>query len=132
MKILMIEGEDTILQDVLTFLNEKTDCHVRNLSFTMDSLDILTFPDLEIHLQEQRVIQNGTNIPLSHYEFQTLAYLAQHPGWVLSKEQVYEAIWKEDPKYCGSAVTNVISQIRRKIGEGYIETVVNSGYRFVG
>lgn len=33
---------------------------------------------------------------------------------------------------CGSAVVNVVSQIRRKIGDGYIETVVGSGYRFVG
>lgn len=43
-----------------------------------------------------------------------------------------EAVWKENPEHCGSAVTNVISQIRRKIGNGYIETVVGSGYRFVG
>lgn len=132
MKILMIEGEDAILQDVVTFLNEKTDCHVRNLSLTMDSLDILTFSDLEIHLQEQMIIHNGVHIPLSHYEFQTLSYLAKHPGWVFSKEQIYESVWKEDPKHCGSAVVNVISQIRRKIGNDYIETVINCGYKFVG
>ena len=132
MKILMIEAEDTILQDVVTFLSEKTSCHVRNLSLTTDSLNVLTFSGLEIHLREQMVIHNGDHIPLSHYEFQTLAYLAQHPGWVFSKEQIYEAVWKENPKHCGSAVVNVISQIRRKIGEGYIETVINSGYKFVG
>ena len=113
MKILMIEAEDTILQDVVTFLNEKTSCHVRNLSLTTESLNVLTFSGLEIHLQEQMVIHNGDHIPLSHYEFQTLAYLAQHPGWVFSKEQIYEAVWKENPKHCGSAVVNVISQLRR-------------------
>ena len=43
-----------------------------------------------------------------------------------------EVVWKEDQEYCGSAVANVISQIRRKIGNGYIETVINSGYKFVG
>ena len=129
MNILMIEAEDTILQDVVTFLNEKTSCHVRNLSLTTDSLNVLTFSGLEIHLQEQMVIHNGDHIPLSHYEFQTLAYLAQHPGWVFSKEQIYEAVWKENPKHCGSAV---ISRLRRKIGDGYIEDVVNSGYKFVG
>jgi len=51
---------------------------------------------------------------------------------VFSKEQIYEAVWKEHGMNCGSAVTNVVSQIRRKIGDGYIETVVGSGYRFVG
>ncbi|MCI6866947.1 MAG: winged helix-turn-helix domain-containing protein [Lachnospiraceae bacterium] len=44
---------------------------------------------------------------------------------------MYEAVWKEPGDKCGSAVTNVVSQIRRKIGDGYIETVVGSGYRFV-
>lgn len=64
MKILMIEAEDTILQDVVTFLNEKTSCHVRNLSLTTDSLNVFTFSGLEIHLQEQMVIHNGDHIPL--------------------------------------------------------------------
>lgn len=94
--------------------------------------NILTFSQLEIHLQKQMIFQNGRFISLSHLEFQTLSYLALHPGWVISKEQIYEAVWKEDQEYCGSAVANVISQIRRKIGNGYIETVINSGYKFVG
>ena len=46
------------------------------------------------------------------------------------QEQIYEAVWKADQEHCGSAVTNVISQFRRKIGDGYIETVVGSGYKF--
>ena len=94
--------------------------------------NILTFSQLEIHLQKQMIFQNGRFISLSHLEFQTLSYLALHPGWVITKEQIYEAVWKEDQEYCGSAVANVISQIRRKIGNGYIETVINSGYKFVG
>lgn len=93
---------------------------------------ILTFPGLDIHIREQTVYHNGTLIPLSHYEFFTLTYLAAHPKWVFSKKQIYEAVWKEPGDKCGSAVVNVVSQIRRKIGDGYIETVVWSGYRFAG
>lgn len=96
------------------------------------SSDILIFPNLEIRINEQTVYQNGTLVPLSHHEFFTLLYLAQHPSWVLSQSMIYEAVWKVPPEHCGSAVTNVISQLRRKIGDGYIETVVGSGYRFVG
>ncbi|MFR3947191.1 MAG: hypothetical protein ACLTZM_08905 [Ruminococcus sp.] len=29
-------------------------------------------------------------------------------------------------------MANVVYSLRRKIGDGYIETVVGSGYRFVG
>lgn len=37
---------------------------------------------------------SGELIPMSHHEFFTLLYLAQHPGWVFSKKQIYEAVWK--------------------------------------
>lgn len=33
---------------------------------------------------------------------------------------------------CQTAVVNGVSAIRRKIGDEHIETVVGSGYRFVG
>ena len=99
---------------------------------TTHSSDILTFPNLEIHIHEQTVYHNGIPVPLTHHEFFTLLYLAQHPSWVLSKEQIYEAVWKAYPEHCGAAVANVVYSLRRKIGDGYIETVVGSGYRFVG
>ena len=91
----------------------------------------LTFPNLEIRINEQIVYHNGIPVPLTHHEFFALLYLAQHPSWVLSKEQIYEAVWKADPEHCGAAVANVVCSLRRKIGDGYIETVVGSGYRFV-
>ena len=94
------------------------------------SSDILTFPNLEIRINEQTVYQNGIPVPLTHHEFFTLLYLAQHPFWVLSKEQIYEAVWKADPEHCGAAVENVVYSLRRKIGDAYIETVVGSGYKF--
>ena len=99
---------------------------------TTPSSDILTFHNLEIRINEQTVYHNGIPVPLTHHEFFTLLYLAQHPSWVLSKEQIYEVVWKADPEHCGAAMANVMYSLRRKIGDGYIETVVGSGYRFVG
>lgn len=96
------------------------------------SSDILTFPNLEIRIKEQTVYHDNHSVPLTHHEFFTLLYLVQRPSWGLSKEQIYEAVWKADPEHCGAAVANVVYSLRRKIGEGYIETVVGSGYRFVG
>ena len=94
------------------------------------SSDILTFPGLEICINEQTAYHNGNPVPLTHHEFFTLLYLAQHPSWVLSKEQIYEAVWKENSEHCGAAVANVVYSLRRKIGDAYIETVVGSGYKF--
>ena len=95
----------------------------------------LSFPGLEIRLKEQTVYCNSTLIALTYHEFAVLTYLARHPGWVFSASQIYEAVWDRDGERCGTAVANVISQIRRKLTPdtpkgGYIRTVLGSGYKF--
>ena len=130
--VLMIEADKSLLQDVVKYLSDNVQCQVTKLSVPGEQRNILTFPNLEIRINEQTVYHNGIPIALTHYEFFTLLYLAQHPFWVLSKEQIYEAFWKADPEHCGATVTNVVYSLRRKIGDGYIETIVGSGYRFVG
>ena len=73
----------------------------------------------------------GPAPPPTHLEFFTLAYLARHPGWIFTQEQIYEAVWHEFPEDCGAAVVNIISQLRRKMGPGSpIRTVPHSGYKF--
>ena len=95
----------------------------------------LSFSNLEILLKEHAVYCNGDLIPMTQHEFAVLAYLARHPGWVFSASQIYEAVWDRDGERCGTAVANVISQIRRKLTPdtpkgGYIRTVLGSGYKF--
>lgn len=52
--------------------------------------------NLQILLPEKKVYRNGKEILLNRHEFDTLVYLARHPGWVRSKEQIYEAVWTEE------------------------------------
>ena len=127
--ILLIEsrGNDGILQEVMECLSTRTQCRVKNLSAYSDCL---SFPGLDIYIKEQTVYHNSIPVPMTHHEFFTLLCLAQHPGWVFTKEQIYENVWKELPEHCEAVITNVISQIRRKIGKEYIKTVINSGYKF--
>lgn len=130
-KILILtfsDSEEPIMDKILIAVEgEPTMEHIANHHTPSG----LTFPNLEIRINEQIVYHNGIPVPLTHHEFFALLYLAQHPSWVLSKEQIYEAVWKADPEHCGAAVANVVCSLRRKIGDGYIETVVGSGYRFV-
>lgn len=135
--ILIIESgkEDGILNEIVDFISSRTQCGGMNLLPNLNinlSAEVLFFTGMEVHVYEQTVYRDGELVPMAHHEFFALLYLAQHPGWVFSKEQIYESVWKLPGDDCGSAVTNVISQLRRKIGDGYIETVVNSEYRFVG
>lgn len=144
MRILILEAaesDETILEDVFELLSDRTSIQVVDLSHDAKNCNspepqVLTFSDLEIHVREQAVYKGGILVPMSHYEFFTLCYLAKHPGWVFSKQQIYEAVWQEADGDSDAAVTNVISQIRKKLNpddptHGCIRTVVNSGYKFV-
>lgn len=125
--ILIFEGdEESIINQIISTLHDKK----KVIQISTEEVSILTFPGLTIQPYQHRVLQDGKEVALSHLEFATLLFLAQHPGWVFSKTQIYEAVWKEAGEGCGAAVTNVISQIRRKIGSKYITTVIGSGYKF--
>ena len=91
--------------------------------------------DLHISLSEKKVYQNGKEIPLNRHEFDTLVYLAKHPGWVRSKEQIYEAVWTEEVADYENAVMWCISQLRKKLEPDpdrlqYIHTVKGMWYKF--
>lgn len=125
--ILIFEDKDeNIIEDVFSLLSEK----IQIVQVCPDIIQELTYQGLSIHPYLHRVVRDGKEVSLSRLEFATLFFLANHPGWVFSRAQIYEAVWKEPGEYCGAAVTNIISQIRRKIGSNYITTVIGSGYRF--
>ena len=109
------------------------DVYKRQVSF--HPCNTLVFPGLELRLKERTVHRNGELISMTHREFATLVYLANHPSWVFSAGQIYEEVWGEDGENCGTAVASVIGQIRRKLTPdmpkaGYIRTVLGSGYKF--
>ncbi|MCH5200792.1 MAG: winged helix-turn-helix domain-containing protein [Oscillospiraceae bacterium] len=54
---------------------------------------------------------------------------------VLSREQIFEAVWSMDSDSCQSGVVNVIYNLRKKIepdskNPTYIKTVIGVGYKF--
>ena len=87
---------------------------------------------LTIDSQRYTVVLAGEEIDLYPKEFDVLFLLAQYPGWVLSPEQIYGAVWKECVAGCEHVVYNVICQLRKKLkNPDLIQTVVGRGYRFV-
>lgn len=97
---------------------------------------ILKFPGLEIHLEHHRVFKNGTEVYMSRYEYGVLSLMAQHPGRLFTKEQIFEAVWHKDSESYLRAVSSTINRIRQKIEDNkenprYIKTVSNLGYQFM-
>ena len=74
-------------------------------------------------------------IHLTTKEFDVLLLLASKAGTVLTKEEIYEAVWNASRDYMGTQVSDHIFTLRRKLGldkkdQGYIQTVFGVGYRF--
>ncbi|MBR1730297.1 MAG: response regulator transcription factor [Selenomonadaceae bacterium] len=97
--------------------------------------NILNFGDLEINLDAHRVFVAGNEITLANREFELLAFLAQNPNIVFSRERLFERIWGLEALGDSATVTVHINRIREKIETNpnkprYIETIWGSGYRF--
>lgn len=94
--------------------------------------DVIRIEGMEIHLSNYMVKIGNDEIFLPKKEFETLAYLANRRGRVISRNDLLNAVWGEDVVVIDRTVDVHIRKIREKLGEygDYIETVKGVGYRF--
>ncbi|OCQ95550.1 DNA-binding response regulator [Oscillatoriales cyanobacterium USR001] len=90
--------------------------------------------DLELDYDNQLAYRRGRKINLSDKECQLLAYLMRHNGQILSHEQIYQYLWKDEEKPSSNVLAAQIKLLRRKIELSgdlpLIHTVYGRGYRF--
>lgn len=97
--------------------------------------DKLVFKGLTIDMDNYSVVTDQGTFELPPKELGVLLYLVEHQGKILTKQQIYEAVWKEEYVYDDSNIMAVISRLRKKIEPDaasplYIQTVKGIGYRF--
>lgn len=97
---------------------------------------IIKVEGLEINALSRQVFRDGCEVEMRSKEFDVLLHLAQHMNEVVKKEDIYEAVWKDDlaDGFYNSVAVH-IKKIREKIEKDssnprYIETVWGVGYRF--
>jgi two-component system, OmpR family, response regulator len=94
---------------------------------------VLTEGDLKLDPASKRARRAGTELQLSPKEFSLLEFFLRHPGVVLTRSQIIEAVW--DFAYDGGSnvVDQYVNYLRRKVdtpfGRHDIETVRGMGYR---
>jgi two-component system, OmpR family, manganese sensing response regulator len=95
---------------------------------------LLQINDLKLDLENQLAYRHERAIELSDKESQLLAYFMRNPNQVLTHEQIYQNLWKEDEKPSSNALAAQIRLLRRKIEAELepplIHTVYGKGYRF--
>ena len=90
---------------------------------------------LKIDKTARRVWVNGEEKNFTTKEFDLLAFLAQNPNHVFTKEELFSKIWDMESIGDIATVTAHIKKIREKIEFNttkpqYIETIWGVGYRF--
>ncbi len=97
--------------------------------------DVIQIRGLKIDKTARRVWVNGEEKGFTTKEFDLLAFLAQNPNRVFTKEELFNKIWAMDSMGQIATVTVHIKKLREKIEYDttrpqYIETIWGVGYRF--
>ena len=132
--ILHLDNADKELYTKLLKVISESDCRIHKISSKEDTL---RFKDLELMPESYQVFRSGKEIILTGKEFEILMLLAQNSGRVLSKEQIYNAVWNNEYIFDERNMTAYINKIRKKIEPDpshpkYIFTVWGVGYKFSG
>jgi DNA-binding response OmpR family regulator len=86
---------------------------------------------VRLDLRTRRASVHGRSVELTGREFALLETFMRHPDQVLSREQLLSQVWgySFDP---GTNLVNVyVNTLRKKLGDGVLETVRGVGYRLV-
>lgn len=127
-------GADDYL--VKPFAFSELHARVMNLSKRVGGLTIetlLTVGDLELNLLSREVRRAGKKIELHPTEFRLLEYFMRHPGMVVTKTMLLEAVWdfNFDPKT--NIVETHVSRLRSKIDKDFdkelLITIRGAGYK---
>jgi len=102
----------------------------------LPEIDFFEHEDLFIDFKRQEAYKRKKPIDLSTREFDTIKYLIQRAGEVVSRDDILDNVWEEDAYPTPRTVDNCILKIRKKIEDNpanprYILTYYRSGYKFV-
>ena len=99
---------------------------------------IIEVGDIRIDAIDRQVSVRGEYVHFRAKEFALLLYLAQRPNQIVSKEELYKAVWHDDDGYGEyNTVAVHVKRVRQLIEKDvknpkYIETIWGIGYRLLG
>jgi two-component system, OmpR family, response regulator MprA len=97
-----------------------------------DDEPVLRFADLTLDTRAREAARGDRSFDLTRTEFSLLELLMHHPRQVLSRSQIYEAVWGYDFGAGSNSLGVYIGYLRRKTEEGgeprLIQTARGVGY----
>jgi TolB-like protein/DNA-binding winged helix-turn-helix (wHTH) protein/Tfp pilus assembly protein PilF len=95
------------------------------------------FGTYEVNLRAGEIRKAGLRIRLQEQPFQVLAMLLEHPGEVVTREELHSKLWSHDTFVdFDHGVNTAITKIRQALGDSaesprFVETLARHGYRFI-
>jgi len=90
---------------------------------------VLSAGDVVLDLRSRRACVGDRVVELTAREFSLAEVFLRHAGQVLSREQLLSHVWGYDFDPGSNVVDVYVRYLRRKLGDGVIETVRGMGYR---
>lgn len=109
--------------------------HLRTAAGREARADALEAGRIRLDLLTRHATMNGDEVRLSTREFSLLGYLLRHPGQVLSRQQILDAVWGYAHEPRSNVVDVYVGYLRAKLDDSepsVIETVRGMGYRLTG
>ena len=98
----------------------------------------LRFDAFEIDVHSGELLKDGNKIRLQRQPFALLAMLLEHPGELVTRDELRQKIWPEETFVdFDLALNTAVKKIRAALGDSaekprFIETLHGRGYRFIG
>ncbi len=106
MVLFLGEDEEYVYQKIMNLIKENFE--IQHYSM-LEPTENIQFGEMRIDVSKRIILINDSEVMLTNKEFEILYLLAQKPGRVFSKEQIYDIVWNEP--YCGD-YNIVMSHIR--------------------
>jgi two-component system OmpR family response regulator len=92
-------------------------------------LPVLTHRDVVMDPAKRIVTRAGESVTLGMHEYRTLLTLMENRGRALTRSQLEDAVYGGDGTIESNTIAVYIHQLRRKLGDDFINTVHGYGYR---
>ncbi|WP_373542459.1 response regulator transcription factor [Chamaesiphon sp.] len=90
---------------------------------------LLTVGNVVLNLRTRKAIVENCEIELPSREFTLAEAFFQHPGQVLTRQQLLDRVWGYDYDPGSNIVDVYVGYLRKKLGSELFETVRGVGYR---
>jgi DNA-binding response OmpR family regulator len=93
------------------------------------------FSDVTVNFESMEVTRAGNKIQLTAQEFRTLKYFMEHPGKVISRDELLNEVWGYTNYPSTRTVDNHVLRLRHKLepdpaNPRFLLTLHGSGYKF--